>query len=285
MHAVLRRMANTLWVYVPTKENFFSLKTSDHEPAPPQPPDAVMTIHFLDAQYQDKTFKVRYDISKAKKSAADYGYSFQYEQSFSEHRRQVLTAVGRAFSDVEYNETTGKMQERIDGDVDYGDTQKQTTHKKLVQAYVKTDVVPDFFVIVIADIKNGLESKMIFYFKDLNRGLTDPTFGEEYTRRIVSEETIGYTAIKGDVAGRHVRFDNITWPKFLSKLIAHRVRFKFVQSSIPPSEKINEEVLKIVATTLNIYPYEGFRSVELHNLDTEENFSFLKEELKTYAEK
>ena len=279
---VLRRMANTLWVYVPTEDQFLNLKVSDDGPQPAQPPDAALAIHFIDVEYKNKSFTVRYDISKTKKSTEDPGYSLQYVESFSNLRRQIPTAISRAFADVEENEQTGQLQERVEGDVDYGDSQKQASHKTLVQSYVKTDTVPDFFVILIADIKNGLESKMTFYFKDLRRGMTDPSFTEEYTRRIISDPPTGYAAVIGDKLGRHVKFDNLTWPKFLSRLIAYRVRFKFAVSSNKPSDDIDKEVLQVAATTLDIYPFKGFYSVFLKNLDTEEDFSYPREELGQY---
>lgn len=282
---VLRRMANTLWVYVPTEDQFLHLKVSEDSPKPAQPPDEALAIHFIDADYQnaDGMFTVRYDIGKTKKSTEDYGYSLQYVESFSNLRRQIPTAIGRAFADVEENEKTGQMQERVEGDVDYGDSQKQSSHKTLVQSYVKTNPVPDFFVIVIADIKNGLESRMIFYFKDLRRGMTDPSFTEEYTRRIIAENITGNAAIIGDRLGRHVKFDNISWPKFLSKLIAYRVRYKFAMSSNTPSEEIDKEVLTVTATTLDIYPFSRYQGVLMKNLDTGQDFSYRKEDLKPYV--
>lgn len=279
---VLRRMANTLWVYVPTEDQFLNLKVSEDGPKPAQPPDEALAIHFIDVDYKDRVFTVRYDIGKTKKSTEDFGYTWQYVESFSNLRRQIPTAISRAFADVEENEKTGQMQERVEGDVDYGDSRKQASHKTLVQSHVKTNPVPEFFVIVIADIKNGLEAKMTFYFKDLRRGMTDPSFTEEYTRRIIAENMTGHAAIIGDKLGRHVKFDNITWPKFLSKLIAYRIRYKFAISSNTPSEDIDKEVLNVTATTLNIYPFNGFYGVLMKNLDTGKDFSYLKEELAPY---
>ncbi|MFA5260263.1 MAG: hypothetical protein WC450_03445 [Candidatus Omnitrophota bacterium] len=282
LNIVLRRMANTLWIYVPTEDQFLHLKVSEDGPKPAQPPDAALAIHFIDVDYKDGTFTVRYDIGKTKKSTEDPGYSLQYVESFSNLRQRIPTAIGRAFADVEENEKTGEMQERVEGDVDYGDSSKQASHKTLVQSYVKTNPVPEFFVVVIADIKNGMESKMTFYFKDLRRGMTDPSFTEEYTRRVISETPTGYAAIIGDKLARHVKFDNITWPKFLSQLIAYRIRYKFAISSHTPSDDIDKEVLKVTATTLDIYPFSKFHGVLMKNLDTEQDFTYLKEELSQY---
>ena len=283
LNIVLRRMANTLWIYVPTEDQFLHLKVSEDGPKPDQPPDAALAVHFIDVDYKNKSFTVRYDISMTKKSTKDPGYSLQYVESFSNLRRQIPTAISQAFADVEENERTGRLQERVEGDVDYGDSQKQASHKTLVQSYVKTGSVPDFFVIVIADIKNGLESTMTFYFKDLRRGMTDPSFTEEYTRRIITEDPTGNAAIIGDKLGRHVKFDNLTWPKFLSKLIAYRVKFKFAVSSNKPSDDIDREVLTVAATTLDIYPFSGYYALLLENLDTQKEFTYMKEDLKQYV--
>ena len=141
----------------------------------------------------------------------------------------------------------------------------------------------DAQVIVIADIKNGLEAKMTFYFKDLRRGMTDPSFTEEYTRRIIAENVTGHAAVIGDKLARHVKFDNITWPKFLNKLIAYRVRYKFAMSSNTPSENIDKEVLMVTATTLDIYPFSQYQGVLMKNLDTQQDFAYRKEELKAYV--
>ena len=281
---VLFREANTLWIYVPTGDSLFSLKVSEDGPQEPQPPSEARQLFFIDTKFVDDSFRIRYDIGKAKKSADSPGYGFQYSKELQETQRHLLTAISQTFADVERREGTPGLFLRVAGDVDYLGEENNAKHKKLVHSYVKTERVPDFFVLVIADIKTGLETKMYFYLDDILRGMTDSLFMEEYTRRVMNEGATGNLAIVGDKTGQHLKIHDLTWPEFLSKQITHRIRFKYTQSDLKPEDNAESVLLAIAAQTTKAYNFKNFTAVELINVAQDTQRIFDKQQLNVYLE-
>jgi len=283
LDVVLFREPNRLWIYVPTESNFFKLEVSKDKPGEPQPPSEARTIYFLDTKFADNGFTIRYDIGKGKKSADSPGYGMKYSDEFQKIQRQVLTAVSQAFADVERREEEPGTFMKIKGDRDFINQEKNASHKRLVQAYIKTERVPDFFVIVLADIKNGLEAKMYFYLEDLNRGMVDYLFMEEYSRRVMNEGATGAIEAVGDKTGRHLKTHDLTWTEFLTKQISHRLKFKYAQSDFPPGDDTETEILKVVAKTINGYGFDAFETVKLVDIGQKKEYLFHKGQLAAYG--
>ncbi len=250
LDVVTRALNNTMWIYLPMEEDLFNFKASQEGAKYATEATKTHAVNFVDGQFEDHVFKIQFDITPSKKYAKTFGYSTGYSKPYSAKQRKILTALSRSYFEVEENSRDNK--------------------------------VPDFFVMVIADITKGIETKMLFHFKDLKRGMLDPSFYEEYTRRIVVEDTTGHTDIIGDRAGKHLDFEEITWPLFLTKQILYRIRVKYQRSNFPPSENTAEELLKIAAKTLEAYDFTDFRSVELHNLDNDTVNTVSKSELEKF---
>jgi len=208
----------------------------------------------------------------------------KYTDAFTKNRQALLTALARAYGDVESHEGKAGMYERIAGDVDYDGEEKNLKHKKLVQGYVPTAKVPDFYVIVLADIVTGLEVRTYIYLKDLLRGMTDLSFSEEYTRRLITDDPTGQTSIINDKTGRHLKTFDLTWPEFLTKQIVTRIKFKYAQSDFPPSDDTESEILKITAQTLNGYSFDEFSNVELTDLADNKSLVLDKTKLTTFED-
>ena len=105
---------------------------------------------------------------------------------------------------------------------------------------------------------------------------------EEFVLRNAVELRGDRNAI-GDTQGRHLDYQEITWPKFLTQEILHRIRFKYQMSDFKPSEDDETEIITIAAQTLKAYPFSDFTSVKLHNLRTGKEFLFEKKLLETFA--
>lgn len=126
---------------------------------------------------------------------------------------------------------------------------------------------PLFFCIVTADIKNGFELKQIFHLMDLKKlsyGIISQT---EYQHRIIQSTAISPQIIN-DLEGRHLDYRQITLDEFIADQIQSRIRLKFGKPEVEKNADIDKEVLKIVASTLNIYEFKDFNFVELMNLVT-----------------
>ncbi len=235
---VLKSLDNTVWIYLPKTESFLDLKANEKGAQSSSEPKESVSIKFLDGNFTDRTFKLEYDIGPVKTYAKDYGFSTQFNEQYQKDQRNILTAVYRAFSDLRVSDPNAP-----------------------------TDVkAPNFFIIVIADITKGIEARIIFYFKDLLRGMSDPLFQEEYTKRFISDYPSGNQAIIGDKEGTHLNVEELTWPNFLIKQILYRIQYKYQRSAFPPSAETEMEVLKVIKETLEAYQFEDFNTVELRDL-------------------
>ena len=179
----------------------------------------------------------------------------------------------------------GIFVKKAEGDVDYVGFKKNLTHKNLVHSYVKTEKVPDFFVVIIADTVTGLERKITFYFPDLKRSMTDQFFYEEYSKRILADNPTGNKKIIGDREGNHLKIEEVTWPDFLTRQIINRIRFRYLLSDTPPSENPEDEMLPIIDTTVEAYHFEDFQSAELYDMHADKKYLFDKSQIKTFADK
>jgi len=249
IEVVTKEFERTLWIYLPMAEGFLEMKAKDKPPAPPSDgPTTSPTVHFLEGTFEDSNFKIEYDISPSKKYAKDYGYSSSFSENYQTNQRNILTAISRAYSNSEE--------------------------------------APAFFVLVIADIVNGMEARTLLNLGDLKRAYTDQAFHGEYAKRVVSEQPRGDVEIVGDKEGKYINFRDITWPEFLVKQIIFRINYKYTQSAFPPSESDlpKDEILKAAAATIGAYAFTDFASVELHDLNDGALYTIAKEELSAYAD-
>ena len=233
INVVTKSFAQTLWVYAPFPHEIISLKASENEEAAPNEPKLVekYLINYINGEFKDKTLSLDYDINYSKNYTQDYGFSNQYTDEYKTLQRNILTALSRAYSEA----------------------QKP----------------PSFLVIITADIIRGIRTKMIVYFPDLKRAMTDAAFTEEYTRRAVAEYPRGDPQLLGNETGENLDFHEITWREFLAKQIIFRVQTKYQLSSFAPNGKPVDEILKITAETFQAYNFTDFHSIVLHDLKSD----------------
>lgn len=238
LEPVTRAFDHTLWIYLPVENELLQLKAGQKGAQSSAESVVKPAVNFLDGSFGDGSFQITYDIAPEKSYPKSYGYDSTFSEQYQQDQRNILSAVYRAF---------GHFQESAAGGA-------------------ALEGAPDFFVIVIADIVNGLESRTIFYLTDLRRAYTDPTFYEEYMRRIISEQPTGGQEIIGDKQGQHVGFKDLTWGEFLIKQMVYRITFKYQQSAFPPSDDARREILTAAADTVAAYRFTDFRSLKLHDL-------------------
>ncbi len=270
---VVKQTNQTVWIYVPLKDNIIDFKAAPKSPFI-STAKKTWSIQRLESVYKDKTFVIDYDIAPTKKYQKDSGYQTTYSEEYNEKQRHLISAITRAYFDVG----------TVPGDVTYADAQKNKTHSDLVNAYVKTDAPPEFFVVVYADIKRGIITKTISFFDDMKRALSNPPdiTSEEYAKRYLYE-IAGDEAFIGDQTGEHLKIEEIHLPDFLAKQIANRINFQFLQSSFPPSEDIEKEILTIVAETTRLYKFNDFTAVKLRDQLNDKEYLFDKSQLATFS--
>lgn len=270
INPVIKQIQDTLWIYVPIKKDLLEFKASKNGPQNPNEAKTKISIRFLDTVFKDNGFYITYDIARIKTYARDYGYSSVYSDYYQNLHRGVFSAMQRSLLGVG----------EISGDIKFKDIKKQNTHKRLINTYIKTDIPPLFIVVVIADIKTGIELESMFYFNDLKRAysITANISGAEYMKRYISDLR-GNINIIGDEKGKHLNYRQITMGEFLAKQIANRIRFKYERSQFPPSANTKKEILQIVKTTVNIYKFTKFQTVTLKDLKTNQIYSISKQDL------
>jgi len=234
----------TMWVYLPLEEGLLNMKADGKGYSNSAVSAVKPAIKFLDGKYQDGSFHLTHDVAPSKGYAKSYGYTSEFSEEYRSKQRNLLTAIHRAFN--EENDP------------------------------------PAFFVVVIADIINGLESKTFIHLEDLKRAYVDQSFHEEYAKRIISEQPIGNAGMVGDQIGKSVNYSDLTWPEFLSKQMVFRINFKYQRSAFPPSNDTRAELLNIAADTIGAYEFTDFTSLELHDLNHNANFSTTREDLVKY---
>lgn len=137
---------------------------------------------------------------------------------------------------------------------------------------------PDFFYIVTADTKNGLELNEVFYYLDLTKVSYGFISWNEYQHRSVQDVTINPEAI-GDKEGRHVKIREITLKDFVLQQIDYRIRLKFQKPEVERSADIDKEIAKIAVFTVKTYGLKGFGAIELQNLLTRNKIAITEQEI------
>jgi len=235
---------HTIWIYLPLEEGFLKMKADPKGFSNSQESSVTATIKFLNGKYGNNDFYLTYDIAPSKAYAKSYGYSSEFSDEYRTKQRHILSAITRSFNEA--------------------------------------NDPPDFFVIIIADIIAGMESRTILHFLDLKRAYVDQSFHEEYAKRIISEQPVGNVARVGDRTGASIDMSDMTWPQFLSKQMVFRINFKYQRSTFPPSNDTRMELLTIAANTVSAYDFEDFTSIRLQDLNADTIFETAREDLASY---
>lgn len=230
LKVVLKPLRNTVWIYVPLDDDLMKVSSTPEGARKSDMGEDRPAVKYLGSVHNDRRFKITYDIHPDKNYVQTPGYRLGYSSAYQKISQEILTSVSRAYFEL-------------------------------------TDA-PQFFVTVIADVKNGVEMENIFYLDDLKKYMA---FGalpqEEFLKRSIYEAR-GKTDWIGDSEGRHLAYSEMTMPEFLAKQMSNRISFKFQKSSFPPSADTRGEILKAVVETLKSYNFTDFNYVELRDLDT-----------------
>ena len=286
---LVRTAGKTLWIYLPSEDPIIDLKASKKKRKTVVVDEVKETyrIQFLDGQFKDGVFHIQYDIALAKNYAKDYGYSTSFSDTYQSAQRNILTALSRAYGDLEKSSEDNRYYRKRAGDIAIADPIERAKHKRLMQSYAKQRpvAVPDIIILVVADITKGIETRIIVAFDDLMRSRKDYYFQEEFTKRVIMDYPQGNPQIVGDTEGNHLDFYDMPWGEFLIKQILYRINFRYTRSAFPPSDDTLRQLLEICYTTINAYHFEDFTAIELHDLRTDTRKTVPKAELSAFKPK
>lgn len=126
---------------------------------------------------------------------------------------------------------------------------------------------PEFYALVIADIKNGFEITSVVYYLDLKKLSYGLISYDEYYHRTIQNTSINREII-GDREGLHFKYESIPMQDFILGQIAQRIKLKFQKPELEKNADVDKEILKVAVSTLKIYGFKEFNSLELYNLLT-----------------
>ena len=144
---VLKEIGQTLWIYLPMKENLIEVKAASQLKVDAKKPETKPVVRYLEGIFKNQSFHIDYDIASNKTYNKSYGYASSYSEAYQNKQRRLFDALQRC--------------------------------------YLEADLPPQFIVYIIADTTNGVESENILYFKDLKEAMT--VSQEEYLKRAISE--------------------------------------------------------------------------------------------------
>lgn len=243
MTTILRRVGKTLWIYAPLRTPLFTVSAADEPAGKSTKATDGPTINYLDARFADGSFEIVYDIGNIKRYAVSYGYQNGYSEDFNIKQRGLIQAVSNTYLDLPPEEK------------------------------------PDFFVLVLADITNGVAAKIMVYRPDLERLMT-MALGfpqEEFVKRYVND-IYGDKGLIGDADGESVAYEDIRLPDFLAKQMETRIKFKFQYSSFNPNGSF-DEILDEIRQTVDNYQFEDYTAVRFENLASGDTREFSKDDL------
>lgn len=253
LHVLTHMIGHTLWIYLPTKEPLFDYeaqKENSGEAIDRNKP-AKFAVQYIDGNFSESKFFFEYDIVDRRKSKKDeYGYNSSYTDNYIKMQNNLFTAVSDVFFNAEAK---------------------------------KGEIQPHFFVIVITDIKKGIETQGIFYLEDFERYMTGDLPYEEYSKRFLADSKGGQSLI-GDETGTHLQYKDITMEEFLTKQVINRINFKFQRSDFQPPDDYDDTIISIFADTIRYYNFEKFSTLQLFNLRQNKKYLFEKNQLASFGE-
>ena len=268
-------LKNTIWIYLPTDKLFYDYKATEPKPVAEKKAEDKFKVNFLDVQFENNSFVVSYDISKIKQyPSKDPGYASNNSEDFSQKYRGIFTAILRAYFDVKETETASFAFDR----------ELKATPPQKIQAYIKKSGIPEFFVIVIADIKTGLKVEYIANLEDYKKYANNALPYEEYSQRLIYQMT-GDIGLTNDAEGKNLKTREITWSEFLTKQIINRINFKYGQSQFTPSENVEKEITQAIGETIIFYDFDDFDAAILKNLGQDKTQTIQKSQIKESVSK
>ncbi|MBF0330452.1 MAG: hypothetical protein HQL17_00835 [Candidatus Omnitrophica bacterium] len=250
LNVITKQLGKTLWVYAPLQDAIFDVKPSSDKKDTER---KIMPYSLLSLQseFSQKYFKFNFDVVTDVLSGEPTTYGSSYNETYTKKRQLIYQALQESLFNAK-----GTDKEPI----------------------------PQFIVILVADINRGVATKSIVYLRDLRQYMTEAVPPDEYYMREINE-VIGQETMIHDTKGLYVPYAEISWTYFLTEQIKNRIKFKFTASDFPPDTDPVTEIATMAANTLRLYPFGEYAGVVLYDVRAKKETVLAKEELKKYAVK
>jgi len=246
LNVITRLVGRTFWIYAPCDKPLF-----DFAADPPSPPDPLKKLAKYDLLYVNGSFK-------------DGIYNFEYDvvpKTKSDPPNEGIKNEGTDYFNKLYNNLFTAVTETL----------------------LDPQTPVSFVVMVITDIKKGIEARYTFFLEDYRKASVEGIPYDEFEKRVL-QESKGSTDFIGDEVGQHLEFNDIIMPQFLTKQMLNRIRFKFTQSDFPPQENYEDVIIGIIADTNRYYDFKDFLEVETNDIRAKKKMRFTPKQLALYGE-
>ncbi|MFH1338711.1 MAG: hypothetical protein ABIH40_02565 [Candidatus Omnitrophota bacterium] len=186
-------------------------------------------VSSLKGEFSNGIFYFEYQITPLLKPQEDKGYTYGLTEEAGEDFRSLLNVIYRV--------------------------------------YFNTEQQPEFYVIVMADITNGVELSYIIFNEDLKKFYNTVLPGEEQYKRIL-QDIRGELTIINDEEGRHLTYQGINLAQFLAEQIVQRIRIKFFGADSGLCRTPEEDISKIISYVMYTYQFQDYLKVNLKNLSS-----------------
>lgn len=124
-----------------------------------------------------------------------------------------------------------------------------------------------FYVLYIANIKNGIEIKETIHEEDFKKSSIGVLPSFEFNKRIILE-VIGNKEIVGDEKGKHIDYQDITMPYFINELLIYTLQ----RGGFPlgKEESTEKTIINTFHRITESYDFKDYQFVVLKNVLTGE---------------
>lgn len=239
LDVVTRVEGKTLYIYLPTKEKIYEVK---RDPFPS--PDVFLgpTLVFAGVKHEKSEFTIEYTYETFKSETRQRQYMKGFDKAPTEYASRLV----------------------------------RVSLYDLTQALSSSDDRFTFFVLIIADIKEGIEISYMLHERDLKKWLTLGQ-GFELHKSIITNAN-GSKSIINDTLGKHIDYKDINMADFLcDRIYLALVRdldeeLKKQHPEIPWSNKdfteISAAILKKFNEITHSYDFLAFRNVIIKDVYT-----------------
>ncbi len=227
-NAHARLVGKTLWVYLPVDKLFD--KTSGKDP--------------------NDLIKERFEVQENKASLSDGLLSVEY---------LVKPIIPEREKDQGYKLNKDALDKITDA--------MEVMRRIIFSLDPKMRDEVQFYVLLAADVSNGLELSETIYYKDMIKVMYRLISPGEYHHRVPMKSGLLPEAI-GNRTGQGIDFPELGFDSFICQQIEHRIGLKFQKPEVKQGIDMDKEIEKVVLETLRIYGFQDFRVGELTNLFT-----------------
>ena len=189
------------------------------------------TVVFIDGNLKDAALRFEYQIVALSKTEKNKGYSYNFTEETNKDFGLLLYGIRDKYFNAEHQ--------------------------------------PKFYIIVLADLINGVEFQYTIYGTDLKKYLDQAITPSEYYNRML-QDLRGNVLIIGDKIGRHLSYEKLEFSQFLVEQIMQRIRFKFTKADFKLETTTEEEIFKIISYCADTYEFREFSKVVLENLESQD---------------